>query len=248
MSDDVDRELLDMLKAPIRAAAEQAERIKAAAEKFKEAAKKSTLARVAAMLSGTPPVKIDKALREAALEVLAAVDDVPEIAALRREMEPEREHLVAADEAEKTQPATGPAADTKVGDMEADDAAADTVSPTEYPRLRTLCRTKPVLLIAGVSQTQERIGWLKRMLGDKVEWRSVVIGGRVEGEVARARRGGFSGVVMFQQLLSKGQTESLIAACDYSGTPHAFAGKPGKGSIAAALAQIEGALARKECS
>lgn len=219
--------------------------VRQALEKYQKAAEEDCLNDLLIKIGLLPP-DTPKAAEDAALELLRAVESLPELRSSAPLVPP------SAPPAPPTEPTpsstTPPAASAPTRarlkganlDPSAPLAVAMAVAMAPFPTL--LKDTRPILIFGGFS-VEEKMVTMRRRTGLPFEWVSNERSNRGDGEcrsvAERIRSGQYAGVILLNELMSHSQSETLVQACRASGTLFSIGKKAGTGALNSALALFE---------
>lgn len=215
--------------------------VRQALEKYQKAAEEDCLNDLLIKIGLLPP-DTPKAAEDAALELLRAVEALPELRSTTPLVPP------SAPPAPPTEPAPSstmpPAASAptrarpKGSNLDPSQPLAVAMAP--FPTL--LKDNRPILIFGGFSVVEKMVT-MRRRTGLPFEWVSNERSNRGDGEcrsvAERIRSGQYAGVILLNELMSHSQSETLVQACRASGTLFSIGKKAGTGALNSALALFE---------
>jgi hypothetical protein len=228
-----------MIAAPVDEAKARATRVKSAADGYARAVEHASVATFMARNGMTAPAGSD--VDEAALELLCAVEDLPEVGRLRTSVEPAPPVVPAVPE---NHPEPVPAAAPPRLAVVPPPPAAAEPDPwaAEFPRLRALATARPILLFGGIP-VPDKLRWLCKIA--PAEWResSRSDNRATEAAARRVTMGSYGAVILLQELIGHRQSEMLVSAAESSRTLLTYAAKGGQAQLLTALRDVEDRLA-----
>lgn len=232
--------------------------IKAAVDRYVDGAARAVVESLERQLGLPVAAPVD--MEALVLEVLGAVDALPEAPGVRSVLDapapsPTRAPEVRVEEHEvrlMPEPAqVFPMVPSRsvytppplpLPEPDEDDADGEGVALT-LPALRALTESAPLMIVGGVIK-HRRFAWLRQCVGPHVEW----IEGRRDGvRPAQAAEGRVRGarvcaVVMLDGFISHSQRDGLVKAANMANVPLAFGGKGGTAGMTLALKKLDAAL------
>lgn len=219
--------------------------VRQALEKYQKAAEEDCLNDLLikiGLLSAPPPNK-PRASEDAALELLRAVESLPELRSSAPLVPPSAPPAPPTEPApSSTPPPPAESAPTRARPKGSnlDPSQPPAVAMAPFPTL--LKDNRPILIFGGFS-VEEKMVTMRRRTGLPFEWVSNERSNRGDGEcrsvAERIRSGQYAGVILLNELMSHSQSETLVQACRASGTLFSIGKKAGTGALNSALALFE---------